>query len=242
MKKYIIMFLAFALFSTSLVAATGNCPCLRPGEKGTLIKFLAREGTTDNVTFYPEDETPKLGSALTIYAVKHIENKTLIIENLTVTMYVDSVKVEEKKTSAGGTVQFMMNSPGKYDFRGGDASLSINLTNGGDANVVPGEINDSNDTGARGGSLNSGDSAGLNGTKTAALLEPGALVGSKKPKGAQGAQDYTVLLPVFLAVFAAALIYMFISRNKGSFISGNKGLKRSHGLKNSSGLKNKKGK
>ena len=125
MKKELALLAIMAVLFSPLAAASINCPCLRPGAKGTVIKFLAREGTTTNVTLYPMDEAPSIGSILQIYAGKTMGNDTLVIENLTITLHVNSVLKSETKTDSGGKAEFRITEPGTYVFTGGDANATV---------------------------------------------------------------------------------------------------------------------
>jgi len=125
--KQIILMLMLVILLLPFAAASSDCPCLRPGAGGVIVKFLARTGTTENVTLYPEYTRLEAGFPINIYAAKNISGEVVIIENLSVSMYLDSVKTAEKKTNSGGMAQFAFDAPGRYDFIGGDANVSFDV-------------------------------------------------------------------------------------------------------------------
>jgi|GEM_PF-6632810 len=141
MRGHLILGIALIISLASYVGATSPCPCNLPGESGTPIRFLAREGTAENVTFYTYDE-PTLGSTIQLWAMQERRTAVIPIENLTVSIYRNSEKILQKSTNAEGGTIFVIDSPGNYEFRGGDGFFSFGVIGNEEEN-----ISETNDTG-----------------------------------------------------------------------------------------------
>jgi hypothetical protein len=127
MRRYIALLLVTMLAMSSIASASINCPCRRPGAAGVVTKFLARNGTTTNVTLYIDPESPSFGDLLTVVAGKAYNNGSIIIENLSVSLYVGSEKAGENWTDWTGETQFRILSAGRYVLKGGDYNRSFEI-------------------------------------------------------------------------------------------------------------------
>ncbi len=209
MKKELALLAIMAVLFSPLAAASINCPCLRPGAKGTIIKFLAREGTTTNVTLYPMDEAPSIGSILQIYAGKTMGNDTLVIENLTITLHVNSVLKSETKTDSGGKAEFRITEPGTYLFTGGDANATVVIGGVEEVTmVIDGDNNTNNQTADNGTAVNSTGTGGdiADEPNEATADEPGNINSPKTT--ASTTQDFGIVYVMAIALVLLAFIML----------------------------------
>jgi|GEM_PF-3846894 len=114
---------------SSSVTATSSCRTGMPGDPGIVIpKFLARNGTTNNVILYLEDANLSLGDTLVIHAGKNMSTgDVFVIENLTVALYRGGALINKSVTNRNGRVSFLIASPGSYELTGGDANFSFQI-------------------------------------------------------------------------------------------------------------------
>jgi hypothetical protein len=127
MRRISVLTLALLIAMSSIAAASIDCPCRRPGAAGVVTKFVAREGTTTNVTLYPDLEKPEVGDTLTVVAGKAMGGDVVIIENLSISEYLGPAKIDEKWTDLTGEARFRILAPGSYELRGGDYALKFEV-------------------------------------------------------------------------------------------------------------------
>ena len=205
MRRYPILLLVMMLAMSSVVSASINCPCRRPGASGVVTKFLARNGTATNVTLYIDPESPSLGNVLTVVAGKAYSSGSIIVENLSISLYIDSEKADEKWTDRTGETQFRILSAGKYVLKGGDYNLSFEIGGVeeiGPVNVTPEE------NGSEAAEKNDSEAArnvSENGTENASQV--GELLTDESP--GQADSVYPPLLPI-LAISAAAIAILLL--------------------------------
>jgi hypothetical protein len=214
MRNELALLAIMAVLFSPLAAASSNCPCLRPGAKGTIIKFLAREGTTTNVTLYPMEEAPSIGSVLQIYAGKTIGNDTLVIENLTITLYVNSVLKSETKTDSGGKAEFRIVEPGTYFFTGGDANATVEI--GGVEEVtmiVDGGNTTDNQTVDNGAAANSTGIGDIADELSEGAIDESDIIGTPQ-KTAPAAQDAGFIYGTAFALMLILAFVMFAKKRK----------------------------
>lgn len=125
MKRILLATIPIILLA-SFVTASTNCPCSRPGSPGTLVGFVAKNGTTDNVTFY-NDTSPELGKEFHLWAFKKIGIHEVPINGLEVTVELNSLDLAKLTTDKNGYVSFSVNDPGEYVITGGDAVMPFDI-------------------------------------------------------------------------------------------------------------------
>ncbi len=208
MRKELTVLAILALVFSPLAAASIHCPCLKPGAKGTIIKFLAREGTTTNVTLYPMEESLSIGGVLQIYAGKTVGNDTLVIENLTITLYVNSVLKSETKTDSGGKAEFRIVEPGDYLFIGGDANATVKVGGVEEVTMVVWDNETASDNQTAGTTTEDNNSTGGGGDDE--LIEDGT---ESEPNNAEPPQKKAPapqdLGLIYLAAFALIILIAF---------------------------------
>ncbi len=125
----LLVFLLVVVIS-GLVAASISCVCARPGKDGKIVSVHAINGTMTNVSFYMED-TPEVGSRITFWALKNVEDKhqtlQLPVINLTVSVYLGSRRLEVFHTDKNGAVDMDITSPGRYKAFAGEASMVFDV-------------------------------------------------------------------------------------------------------------------
>lgn len=226
MKRIIPVLIIVLAILMPLVSATTHCPCGRPGKPGHNIKFVAKTGTTDNVSFY-KDAEPELGNVLIIWAAKTINMEVLPIENLTITLSLDSKKIDEKVTDAEGGVGFEIEKPGRYEVLGGDADYVFNISSSenGTEELLPenGTLVNGSEEPVLDGSAEANNSASpTNGSDN----NDGVVAGTKinKNKTKNSILDGSNWMVVAGAIAAAAAVFFLVKkcspRRKSSGISG----------------------
>jgi hypothetical protein len=217
MRILIISLLALCLISSA--CATSSCRSFMPGDKGIMTKFITRNGTTDNVTFYTWDQ-PVLGAGFKITAGKSLPSEDVLpIENLTIVMYSSGSEVAREVTDSRGAAHFTLNSSGSFEFKGGDASMLINIEGDSgsfNSTVSPPPFNCSaNSTNETGGANDSANGTGEAANSTMNTTKEDIVPAGKEPaaqaKKASSTGDYAEYA---LAVAAAAIVILILKRRK----------------------------
>jgi len=125
MKKIVLVAILTILLA-SLVAATSGCRCGMPGDPGVLIGFTAKNGTTNNVTFY-NDTSPQKGKEFSLWALKTIGTNKVPITGLNVIVELNSLELSKLTTDSNGYVAFSVDDPGEYVITGGDANMVFEI-------------------------------------------------------------------------------------------------------------------
>ena len=125
--RTLISIVLFGALFVPLVESVSDCPCSLPGGPGTLIKFVARNGTTENITFYTEFQNYKTGDLVRMWAAKKIDRDVVPVENLYVKVYFDEKIVYETITNEDGLFTFTPPFGGGFEVSGGDAILVLSV-------------------------------------------------------------------------------------------------------------------
>lgn len=131
MKKILLIGILAVVLST-FVSATTDCPCILPGDPGTIVKVKALNGTAENVTFILEDKQPELGGKIQFWALQEREISAnqvgfVPIEELNVSILVDSELIDEELTDEKGAIELALDLPGQYRIEGGDGILLFEI-------------------------------------------------------------------------------------------------------------------
>ena len=126
-NNIIISIMLLAVLIVPSVESASDCPCLRPGSPGTITKFVAKNGTTDNVSFYIEFQNYKTGDIIRMWAAKEIEMNVVPVENLNVGVYFNKKIIYNTTTNEDGLFVFTPKFSGDFEVKGGDASLSLSI-------------------------------------------------------------------------------------------------------------------
>ena len=204
MRILIISLIALCMISSA--CATSSCRSFMPGDKGIMTKFITRNGTTDNVTFYTWDQ-PMLGAGFKITAGKSLASEDVLpIENLTIVMYSNGSEVAREVTDSRGAAHFTLNSSGSFEFRGGDASMLITVE--GDS----GSFNSTVSPPPFNCSANATNETGEAANSTMNTTEEDAKPVEKKPtapaKKASSIEDYAAYIAAAAAVAAIAVLIL----------------------------------
>jgi hypothetical protein len=230
MTRDLALVAVFAVLLAATAAASSSCVTFKEGQHGgPVTKFVARDGTADNVTLLVSTE-PAVGEPFIVIAIKPTQGVNARIEGLNIKMYSGGRLLGVRMTNSTGETVVNITRAGYYLFTGGDANFTVDLCeeDSTDASceaakpaVATDASSNTTDSLQNGSAVNDSAQAGAADDNTSAgspLAQPAAEP-PKQDQPAEGMPIYLFIIPV--AVIIAAI---YVIRGRSAKKGGLKGL------------------